>query len=178
MGATERTTRICPVKQLKPALLRALQEYVRERKLGNQSLKAVLCCETVTERKGRSRLAAWLSDSPDSVDHLTVLLTDERLLWARYGERSGTVAMDAHLKELNARPYTSRFSKEAGLEICGLIGEKKKRTGGRLALGPQEDARRFVAEVVRAVEAANPPPKKRDIPWLRWLFRRKDDRDR
>jgi hypothetical protein len=178
MGATERITRICPAKQLNPKLLRTVKEYARKRKLGDPGSEAVLCCETVTDRKGRSRLAAWLSDSPDAVDYLGIILTGSHLLWARHGERSGTVAMDADLRELNARPYTSRLSKEAGLEICGLIGEKKQRTGGRLALGPQEDARRFVAEVVRAVEAANPPSKKRDIPWLRWLFRRRDDRDR
>jgi hypothetical protein len=178
MGATERITRICPVKQLKPELLRAIKEYARKRKLGDPGSEAVLCCETVTERKGRSRLAAWLSESPDAVDHLGIILTGSHLLWARHGERSGTVAMDADLRELNARPYKSRLSKESGLEIYGLIGEKKKRLGGKLALGPQEDARKFVAEVVRAVEEANPTPKKRDIPWLRWLSRRNDDRSR
>jgi hypothetical protein len=177
MGGIKRTTRICSVSQLNPKLLKAFGDYFREHNLGDPAREAVVCSETVTDRQGLSRLAAWLEGSPDPIDYLGLILTEGSLLWSRSGERLGTVIMWTQLKQISVRPYTKWFSKEFGMELCGWIGDekKKKNASGRLALGPQDDARKFVDEVVRAVADANPPPKKREIPWLRWLSRRKDE---
>ena len=178
MAGMERTTRICSASQLNPKLLRALSEYCGKNKLGDPARDAVLCCKTVTDRNAMNRIAAWLDGSPNTTEQLGLILTGRVLFWARIGDRSGTIASGANLNDISARPYAVRFLREAGLEICGAIGEKKDRVAGRFAFGPQDDARKFTDAVVQAVETANPPPKKWDIPWLRWLTRRGDKQDR
>ncbi len=178
MGGIERTTRICSVNQMNPKLLRVFKDFFQEHKLGDLAQEAVLCCETLTDREELSGLAAWLDGSPDTTDYLGMILTGQSLLWARTGDRFGMVITMANLKDMSARPYTTRFSKEFGMELDALVGEKKKRANGRLALGTQEDAQKFVDEVVQAVTRANPPPKKREIPWLKWWPKREEKRDR
>ena len=178
MTAVRRTTWECSVNQLTPKLIRAFQDYFQAHTLGDLVLEALLCCETLTERIDRSRLAAWLDGYPDTTEYLGLILTEQWLLWARAGDRSKTIVIGANLKEIRARAYTSRFSKESGLELGGLVGDRKERVHGKLALGPEEAARKFVDEVIQSVEKANPPPKQKEIPWLKWWPKRENRRDR
>jgi hypothetical protein len=177
MKGVERSSRESALDRLDPRLRRTLEEYFRERKFGDLPLETLLCVETRTERHGRDALLARLEGNPDTVDYLGIVLTEQLLLWARVGDRSEPVVTHAHLKDIVARPYASRFPKESGLELAGSIGDRRDRVRGKLALGTEPAAQKLVAEVVQAVEKAA-PPKKVEIPWLAWLRRSKDKEDR
>jgi hypothetical protein len=171
MTAIRRTTRVSSLPELNSKLRQAFEEYFQARRLGDLIHEIVLSCETVTDRTDLGRIATWLSGSPDTTDVLGLILTGQHLLWARIGEKSGTVVAGAALRNIRAKMYSDRFSKEQGLEISGYIGDAGERVTGRLALGPEPAAKQFVDAVIAAVKKANPPPKDRIIPWLK-LFSR------
>jgi len=172
MPDVTRTTRECALNQLNPKLLGAIQEYFQCRKLGALNSETCLCSETVTDRSGQSRWMNWLEGTPDELDYLALILTEQRLLWARAGETSKPIVMDAELKDIVAREYKSKLAKESGLEIAGNIGESRDRVRGKFALGAEPAAKKFIEEVVAAVDKAAPPPKPREIPWLSFLRRK------
>ena len=163
-----RTTRICPWKELNPAVLRALRANFTERKLGDLVEETILCCETVTERKNTGRFSAFLDGSPDTIDRLGLILTEEWLFWARVGDRSGTVAMGGNLKDIRVRTYTAQSTRENSLDINGRIGEFRQRLHGKLALGPEPDAKKFCEQVEATCKKAHPPRKGFTIPWFKW----------
>jgi hypothetical protein len=172
MTGIHRTTRECTLDSLNPVLLRAFQDYFQRRKLGALKSETCRCCETVTDRSDRSGWINRLEGSPP-VDYLGLILTEQRLLWARAGGASASIVMDAQLKDIVARPYAARLYKEAGLEIAGNVGEQRDVMRGKFALGGEPAAKDFIEAVVLAVNAAAPPPKSlRDIPWLSFLRRK------
>jgi hypothetical protein len=166
MVGYRRTTRECFVNQLNPILLQAFQDYFLEHKLGNPAEETLLCCETFTEKENAGRIETWLSGNQDSTDYLGIILTKERLFWALTGDRFGTKAFGANLKDIRLKPYQSRFTNETGLQIAGFLGDFNDFVKGNLALGPEEAARKFCEEAVKTAEKVNPPAKKRTIPWF------------
>jgi hypothetical protein len=166
MAAFLRTTRECTLDDLDPGLSGALKDYFRENRLGDPSSETVACCETATEKKPLGRVAAWLEGNSDTFDRLGIILTQQWLLWARAGDRSGTITAGANLKEIKVRVYASRFPKETGLEINGYVGPHRQKVKGKLAMGEGPATRNFCARVEQAWEKANPRPKKKNIPWL------------
>jgi hypothetical protein len=159
MGTIERTTRLTSIRQLNPKLLKAFQDYFQANKLGDLDSDALLCCETVTQRTGSSRLATGLDGKPDSAEVLGLILTHQYLLWARSGERTKTVVIGADLKQIRVKRYSSWIPKETGLEISGYIGASVDRVRGRFALGSEEAAKQFVDKAIHAVERITPPRK-------------------
>jgi hypothetical protein len=166
MGTIERSTRITSIRQLNPKLLNGLAEYFEAHELGALDSETLLVCETVTERTGFGRLAAWLDGSPDAIEVLGLVLTAQYLLWARSGDRSETIVVGADLKQIRVRKYASRFPRETGMEIIGFVGPNADRVRGKLALGPEDAAQQFIDEVIGAVRKAK-PPNKGIFPWLK-----------
>jgi hypothetical protein len=168
MFTYRRTTRECSVNQLNPKLLTAIQDYFSEHKFGDLVEETRLCIETFSEKENPGSMDTFLSGNPDSSDYLGLILTEQWLLWARAGDRSGTKVFGASLMDLKVKSYRSRFSNESGLHIKGYLCDFKDRVAGNLALGPEEAARKFCEEAGKAVEKVAPPPKKGIIPWLDW----------
>lgn len=167
MNGIKRTTRECSVTELNPQLLQALQDYFQEHNLGNLAVETVLCCETFTERNLGGKLAAWLDGNPDATDYLGLVLTRDRLLWARSGDRSGTIATGANLREIRVRAYSSRLTRETGLQIAGIVGDSGEGVRGNLALDAGPAAQKFCEQAKKAVEEANPPSKRITLPWFK-----------
>jgi hypothetical protein len=166
------TTRKSSWSGLNPGLQRVFRGYFESHGLENPAAGNFLCCETRTDRSGLGSLAAFLDGNPPAVEHLGIMLTDKSLIWARAREPYPPIAVGADLKEIRVRPYTSLLSKESGLELSGLVGDKKAGIRGRFALGPEPAAMEFIDAVIQAVGKANPPAPKKEIPWLKWFSRK------
>ena len=166
MFGYRRATRECSVNQLNPELLQSFRDYFIQHKFGDLTEETLLCCETFSEKENQSKIEALLSGNPDSSDYLGMILTEEWLLWARTGSRSGTKAFGANLKDIRVKQYSSRLTHETGLNIDGYLCDFKERVWGNLAMGPEDAERKFCEEVQKAVEKINPPAKKRTLPWL------------
>jgi hypothetical protein len=166
------TTRISSWSGLNPGLQRVFRGYFESHGLGDPAAGNFLCCEIRTDRTGLSKLTAFLDGNPAAVEYLGIILTDQFLIWARSGEQCHPIVVGADLREIRVRPYTLLFSKESGLELSGLVGDKKAGIRGKFALSPEPAAQQFIDAVVHAVGKANPPSAKKEIPWLKWLSRK------
>jgi len=163
MSAYLRTTRECSFVQFHPELRQAIQNYFREHALGDPETEALMCCETISEKKKAGRLASWLDDSVDTTIHTGMLLTPQWLVWVHHGDRSGTLLNAADLKLIGAAAHTSLFSKDAGLDVVGYIGDTKVRVQGTIAMGDGPATQKFCDAVKQALAKANPPVAKKRL---------------
>jgi hypothetical protein len=161
-----RATRECSVGQLQPELLQAIQNYFEEQQLGDLEIEARMCCETISRKKRSGKLDSFLGGSEDSTIHMGMLLTTQKLIWVKKGDRSGIQLVSADLKDIRARAYTSILTKDTGLEISGYIGDSKRSVRGYIGMGTEPEAQRFCEEVEKAILEINPPVKRG---WPKWL---------
>jgi hypothetical protein len=166
MSGFIRTTRECSVSQIHPGLSQAIQEYFQTHQLGDPAIEIRLCCETIAEKRNHGKLASFLEGDPDTTNHLALLLTTEWLIWAHYGDRSGTVVSGAKLKGLQVKAFTLKRTKNMQLEISGMIGGTKDYVRGNLEMGPELAAQKFCEEVMQAVNQVTPPAKKGRLRWF------------
>ncbi|MBN1440930.1 MAG: hypothetical protein JW929_16105 [Anaerolineales bacterium] len=171
-----RSTRRCSASQFEPQLRKAFQDHFASRAGGYPNSQNSTCVETRIDRSGLSRIAALLEGSPDTTEFLGIILTEDRLIWARVGDRSAPVVTGAKLKDLRVFEYGTRRPPEYGLELGGRVGDRGKWMTGKLLMEPGPAAKEFVAAVIAAVNRVNPPPPKRkfQFPWFSWLRRSKD----
>jgi hypothetical protein len=166
MSDYNRTTRECTVRELHPEVLLALKNYFQEQKLGDLEAETVRCCETISTKKNMGRLAAWLHGMVDTTVYTGMLLTSQQLIWVRSGDQSGTSLSAANLIFISARPYTSLFARDTGLEIHGYLDGSKAVIRGYIGMGPEADAQKFCDEVSKAITKLNPPKQKTRPKWL------------
>jgi hypothetical protein len=167
MSEYVRTTRECFLSQLQPELLRAIQNYVLEHKMGNLQSENIICCETISIKKRTKNTVSWLTGKSDSRIFTAVLLTSQWLIWANYGDESGVRVNAASLHEIRAEFYTSLLTKDAGLEVVGFVGDANTRIHGYIGMGNDPAAQKFCEEVKQAIIEANPSAQK-DI-FSKWL---------
>lgn len=165
MSEYTRATRKCFVNQLHPEIIQALRKYFQEHALGDLEAETQLCCETISRKKRTGTLASWLSDKPDTTIYTGILLTSQWLIWVHYGDKSGTLLNAADLRKIGVRYYTPPFTKDAGLQIIGYIGDSNARVRGYIAMGTDPAAENFCEEVRQAIIKANPPGPKKIFNW-------------
>ncbi|HNT73573.1 MAG TPA: hypothetical protein PKH77_01000 [Anaerolineae bacterium] len=165
MSRYDRTTRNCLVSELPTELLQAVRDYSQEQQLGDVEAETLFCCETLSTKKSAGRLPSWLEDDLDATLHTALLLTPQWLIWARQGDRTKPVVMAANLKDIQVKAYTSRFTKDTGLEIVGYIGVARRRARGYVGLGADAAAQEFCEAVKAAISKVNPPAQRRPLKW-------------
>ncbi len=162
-----RTTRECSVSQLHPELLQAIQNHFQEHRLGSLEAEMIMCCETISKKQSNSKLASWLSGNPDTTLYTGMLLTSQWLIWVHYGDQSGTRLNAADLKQIRAEVYTSRLTKDTGLEIAGYIRDAKAHVRGYIGMGAEPAAQKFCEKVIQMINEVHPPSTKKGL--FRWL---------
>ena len=166
MSEYNRTTRECSVNQLHPEVFNALKTYFHEKNLGDVEAEAVLCCETLSTKKGTGGLFSLLSPSADATIHTGIVLTSEWLIWVRNGDTSGTLLSVANLNHIIVNTYKSMFVNDTGLEIIGYIGDSKLVAKGYVGMGPEPATQKFCDEVKQAIIRLNPPKQTSRPKWL------------
>lgn len=165
MSDYNRTTRECPVGQLRPELFLAVRKHFQEHKLGNWETETLLCYETTSAQKNTNKLISWLNDGLDTTVYTGLLLTSEWLIWVRSGDRSGIQLASADLKELAVRVYTSLLTRDTGLEVTGHIEGTKGIIRGGIALESMSVAQEICDAVNQAIIKVNPPAPKSLSRW-------------
>lgn len=165
MSDYNRTTRECPVGQLRPELFLAVRKHFQEHKLGNWETETLLCYETTSTQKNTNKLTSWLNDGLDTTVYTGLLLTSEWLIWVRSGDRSGIQLASADLKELAVRVYTSLLTRDTGLEVTGHIEGTKGIIRGGIALESMSVAQEICDAVNQAIIKVNPPAPKSLSRW-------------
>jgi hypothetical protein len=167
MSDYNRTTRECSVSQLHPELRQAIQNYFLENQLGDPKTETLRCCETISTKKDFNGLVSQLKGALDTTIHTGMLLTSQKLIWARKGDQAAPVVTSANLKDIQVRSYASIFARDSGLEIFGYIGDSKGRVRGYVGMGAEEAAQNFCEEVAKAIADTQPPPAEKKLP--KWL---------
>jgi hypothetical protein len=167
MNNTIRTTRMCPVTQLHPLLLQTFEEYFQSHHLGDPATETLLCCETLTRKENEDKLATWLGGDPDTTQYLGLILTEDRLLWARSGNQSKIIMIGAYLRDIRLQIFVSRSGDLFELRLSGIVGDSKDRVKGNLVLGAGPDAQKFCEQAKKASDEARPPSKGLRFPWAR-----------
>ncbi|MBN2389361.1 MAG: hypothetical protein JXR84_01475 [Anaerolineae bacterium] len=166
MSTYHRTTRECSVSELRPALYQAIRDYFQAQQLGDPETEVLMCCETTSTKQLAGRLASWLEGEGAATVHMGMLLTPQRLIWVRRVDDSGVVLTAADLKQIRVRAYSSVLTRDAGLEVFGVIGDSRGRVRGYIGMGSEAAAQKFCEAVIQAVEAVNPPVKRKLPKWL------------
>jgi hypothetical protein len=170
MSGYTRTTRECSIGQIHPDLYQKIQEYFQIHHLGDMESGTRLCCETISEKRPssgwRSYLAPILDSERDATIHFAMLLTADRLIWARRGDQSPARVIGCQLNLIQAKAFISSRTRELELQIAGYVGDSKAYLKGVLALGPEPAAQKFCEAVMQANNIANPPPKSSRPKWL------------
>lgn len=169
MSDYRRTTRECSVAQLQPDLARAIQDYAQRQQWGNLEAEVVMCCETASEKISTNRLDALLNGDVDAITYLALIVTPQRLIWARSGERAGTSAASAQLKDVRLKIFTPKHAQDIAVDVYGRMEGTREKVGGRLTLGPGPATQKFCEDVMRAVDNLTPPSDKK--PRRKWLGR-------
>jgi hypothetical protein len=160
MSGYTRIAKECSRDQLHPQLSQAIRDYFQAHKLGIRESEIRLCCGTVLEKHLSGNLASLLDGDPDSTNHLALLLTDEWLIWARRGDRSGVGTCAARLKGMRLEVFRSNRAKDMVLEISAFMADSKEYVHSKLQLGPDPAAHKFCESVEQAVLRLNPPSKR------------------
>ena len=175
MSDYTRITRKCRVSHLRPELRKAIQEYAQSHGLDDLEAethsfpaethsvpaKTISCYETTSERKSAGKLTSWLDGRSDTVTHVGILLTPDRLIWARWGDQSGALLTAADLNEIRVKVYASILANDAGLEVYGFIGDSKSRVRGYIGMESAAIAQEFCDEIRQAIDKVNPPVKRK-----------------
>jgi len=159
------------VRELRPELHQAIQDYFQAQHLGDPETETLMCCETTSTKQPAGRLASWLEGGGAAVVHMGMLLTPQQLIWVRSADDADVVLAAADLKEIRVRAYTSPLTRDAGLEVSGVIGDSTGRVRGYIGMGPEAAAQKFCDAVEQAIAEVNPPVKRGLPKWLADLRR-------
>jgi hypothetical protein len=155
------TTRECSASRIHPSLYQAVREYFQTHQVGDLDAETLLCCETTSDKQNPGKLASFLDGNPDSTVHFAILLTAEWLIWARSGDRSGTLVTGTKLNLIRVKAFVAKRTKDMQLEVSGFMADSKEYVRGNLEMGPDDAAQKFCEVVVKAVLKANPPEKRK-----------------
>jgi hypothetical protein len=166
MSDYRRTTRECSVSALQPALRDAIQAHLAQYELGDLLSEALICAETRNELKAKG-IFAWLSAATTGADrdpaHYTaVIVTPQWFIGARAGSpgnRRGTYAVTARLRDLDVRDYSmGHLVEDEGFETFGLMTDMTERVDLFWGLGAEPAALRLRETLKEAVGRAKTPP--------------------
>jgi len=160
-----RSTIECSVRQLRPELRRAIDEYFEKHTLGDAETETVLCCETVSERKEPNWFASLMGEKMGPPIYTAVLLTSAQLIWARGMLQSEIKVTGADLKFIRVKPYSSMFVSDTGLQVSGLVGDSAA-ISGYIGMGPEPATQKFCEEVKQAIARINPSSARK---WPSWM---------
>jgi len=169
MNNYRRTTRECTVAQLRPDLACAIRDYAKQQQWSNLEAEVVMCCETTSEKISANWLDAVLSGDVDEITYLALIVTPQRLIWARSGKRAGTTAVSAQFKDVNLKIFTPKHTQDIGVDVFGHMEGTRERVSGQLLLGSGLIAQKFSEEVMRTIDNLKPPSSEK--PRRKWFGR-------
>jgi hypothetical protein len=167
-----RTTRLCPFDQLQPELVTIIRAHLQAQNLGNPIDETLMCCETTIDKIGAAWYDGLIGDTSDTISYLALILTPQRLIWARSGDRTTATAASAPLSDLFVKVIRPRNTRDFGLQLNVRMAGTRGRVTGQLLMGSEPAAKTFCEEIGRVMQI---PTKPRKGLWPQWLGRHTED---
>lgn len=134
MKEYNRTTRKCSFSEIQEELAAAIATHVDKFELGDLVAKAILCCETRSERANTGLLKKVFGD-PNRVRFTAVLLTPDYLVWATTDTKLGAQVCSAKLNDIEITEFRSALVEDRGVQIFGFLTGAPKKTQAFIGLG-------------------------------------------
>ena len=152
MGDYTRTIRKCSVDELRPELAAAMRQHIEKHELGVSEADAVLCCETISQRKKAGFIGRLIGGLPKVV-HSAVFVTPA-WLWVTSDKKHGTTVHSARLTQIKARDYDSELIPDFGLTVSGSFTDSPKRVQVFIGLEEGPAGENLKTRLKEAVEQA------------------------
>jgi hypothetical protein len=170
MAEYRRITRTYPFDQLRPELVRVIRDHLEAQQLTPLLDEVLACCETTSDKVSASWYDGLFGDATDPLGYLALVLTPQRLIWARSGEHTPPTVASAAFVDLRVKVFRPRNTPDFGLQLNLRMENSRWATvTGQLLLGPEPAAEKFCVAIGEAMgfDLMAPPPK----PWWGRLFR-------
>ena len=169
MPEFRRQTRAYTLEQLRPELAQIIRDYLAAQSLTSLTNDISACCETVSDKVGASWYDALFGDTSDFTTYLALVLTPQRLIWARSGERTAPTVASAPLNDLIVKVFRPGNTQDFGLKMTVRVAGTRSVVNGELLLGPEPAAEKFYIDLDQAMGFDLMAPPK---PWWERLFSR------
>jgi len=170
MPEFRRQTHAYTLDQLRPELGRVIHEHLEANNLADLANQVLACCETTADLVG-----VWWYDwlpgnTTEPLTHLALVLTPQRLIWARSSERTTPTAVSAPFNDMIVKVFRPGSTNDFGLKLAVRFPGTRGVVNGELLLGPEPAAEKFCIALGQAMgfDIMAPPPK----PWWDRLFSR------
>ncbi|MFN8596308.1 MAG: hypothetical protein U0559_09015 [Anaerolineae bacterium] len=167
MPEYRRQTHTYTLDQLRPELARAIREHFEAKQITEE---ITACCETISDKIGSAWYDSLLGDEAVPLTYLALVLTPQRLIWARSSERSTPIVASAPFSDLFVKVVRPRGTQDFGLQLNVRMEGSRFTVNGQLLLGPDPAAEKFCVALGEAMgfNLLAPPPK----PWWDRLWSR------
>ena len=164
MPEFRRQTHAYTLDELRPELAHIIREHLAAQHPTNE---VSACCETVSNKVGASWYDALFGDTSDFITYLALVLTPQRLIWARSGEHTPPTVASALLTDTIIKVFRPGNTKDFGLKMTVRIAGTRSVVNGELLLGPEPAAEKFCVTLGQAMgfDLMSPPK-----PWWERLF--------
>lgn len=153
MSDYQRTTRICPLTDLPPALAIALAQRAQDLGIKDLAQHTLLCAETSSVKTRRTGfIQRLLGGDPDKMHITGILVTPKYLIWGHEGQKRGTTVLSAKFSEVHVTPFTSTLVTDTGLEVSGFISGFNEKAQAFIGLGEgaaAEQVRQVITQVTQ-----------------------------
>lgn len=154
MREYQRTTRACTPTELRPELLRALEEHALKYELGEIVADSLGCVETASEKIKKGLFDRFLGGG-STTQYTGVIFTGKYLVWATTDGKVGVVPAHARLAEIEVSDYNSPLIEDSGLDVFGFVNRSSERVQAFIGLGDEAPAAEWRQKVRTAVSAAH-----------------------
>lgn len=167
MPEYRRQTHTYTLDQLRPELAQAIREHLEAKQISED---IIACCETMSDKVGSAWYDFLLGDEAEPLTYLALVLTPQRLIWARSNERITPIVASAPFRDLFIKVVRPRGTQDFALQLSVRMERSHFTVNGRLILGPEPAAEKFCIALGEAMgfDLLAPRPK----PWWENLWGR------
>lgn len=162
MPVYRRMTHTYTLDQIRPELAQAIHDHLESKQLAEQLADILACCETITDKVGPAWYDFIVGDTGDQLTYLALVLTSQRLIWARSSEHLTPIVASAPFSDLFVKVYRPRGTEDFGLQLTLRMVGSRFTVSGQLLMGPEPAAEKFC---VALGEAMHVPIMEQPKPW-------------
>lgn len=159
MSAYKRSTRQCPVSDLRRELILTIQEHLKKYHLEGEETQALACIETTNVRLGEPGFFdRWRGGGQKETNVTTMIVTPRIVIWAFSDLKKLVFALSSRLADITVKDYEEtsgcKAREDCGLELYGPANHGPKKGNYFIGLGPEEAAVEFRRILKDAVQRA------------------------
>lgn len=152
MSDWKRTTKEVPLEGLRPEMVVAIKNHLKQYSLGAVLFDALMCVQTDSEKVKKG-----LFGSAETV-YMGVVVTPRWLMWAISGTKMQTAVLSAQLRDVVVQDYAqTQFAKtipDIGIQVSGRFTDASDNISAFIGLDDSAAGRKFKEIVIQTLQNA------------------------